>query len=458
MVDLWLATLVDSSLKGIALCFAAGAAATVLSQASAATRHLVWRLAFVGLFALPVLAPLLPGLRVPLLIAGERISRRLALPAWVAASCLVFPLAALTPSVNQPAELRIGDAAATASDRTTPPAPPSRPAAPLRLAQSDSHVHSVFGSVKTFESSKNGLGIKIRTTGRFELTDDWNGIARLSRGAEMQFDEGDGRRHLDVKAGPDGRPVYIWRVNGIDRPFDAEGKVWLQSMLLHFVRGTGYGAEQRVAWFLQRRGPDGLLTEISQIPGDYVKRLYFERLFASQGLEANVVQRAIAQAGKEIRSDYELTEALRAAVGSPALDPSSAVALLRSARGIDSDFELAELLTAFVKKSALGDAAVLQAYGEAVHEIGSDYEHHRALSAAVQRGDLSQEALLIVLRSAREISSSDERATLLVETAGRYSLSGTSREAYLEAAGSISSSYDRLRAEAALGRGKSVSR
>jgi hypothetical protein len=46
MLDLWLAALLDSSLKGLALCLVAAAAALTLRRASAAARHLVWRLAF----------------------------------------------------------------------------------------------------------------------------------------------------------------------------------------------------------------------------------------------------------------------------------------------------------------------------------------------------------------------------------------------------------------------------
>ncbi|MFP5287125.1 MAG: M56 family metallopeptidase, partial [Thermoanaerobaculia bacterium] len=64
MLDLWLAMLLDSSLKGLALCLAAAGAAFLLRRASAAARHLVWRLAFAGLLALPVLAAVVPEWRV----------------------------------------------------------------------------------------------------------------------------------------------------------------------------------------------------------------------------------------------------------------------------------------------------------------------------------------------------------------------------------------------------------
>ena len=62
MLDVWLAAILDSSLKGLALCLAAGAAALLLRRSSAAARHLVWRLAFAGLLALPVLSHPAAGL------------------------------------------------------------------------------------------------------------------------------------------------------------------------------------------------------------------------------------------------------------------------------------------------------------------------------------------------------------------------------------------------------------
>jgi beta-lactamase regulating signal transducer with metallopeptidase domain len=56
--------LFDSAVKGTALLLVAGAAAVVLKRDSAATRHLVWLVAIVGLLLTPLLSALLPGWRV----------------------------------------------------------------------------------------------------------------------------------------------------------------------------------------------------------------------------------------------------------------------------------------------------------------------------------------------------------------------------------------------------------
>jgi hypothetical protein len=358
-------------------------------------------------------------------------------------------------------------------------------------AHNSTSITSINGT-QTLQWSQDDHKIKIRTEGKVELTPDWTGIAQLSRGAEIRLEEYDGRtdRRLDVEPGEGGRLVYRWIVDGKERPFDAAGRQWLQGMLLRFVRGTGYDADRRVAWFLKTQGPNGLLAEISQIPGDYVKSLYFQKLFAQKGLGADIVERALRQAGKEIGSDYELAETLIAAVtaaGTQALTEPSARAyaeaarsiesdyeqrralstltakgrpspavlavMLQTAQGIDSDYELAELLTE-VPSNALGDAAVRSAYLKAAEGIGSDYEHHRALAAAVASGKLSGDSLVAVLRSAQGIGSDYERAELLVEIAGKYSLTGAARDAYVQTAGSIGSKYERGRAEEALRSGR----
>jgi beta-lactamase regulating signal transducer with metallopeptidase domain len=384
------------------------------------------------------------------------VSRRFALPAWLIALCVVLPLAALAPF------------------------------APHGPGHSRSISHEDINGVQTFQWSDDGHKIRIRTEGKVDLNEDWTGIVRLARGAEMRIEEeGAGaKRRLDIEPGSDGRPVYTWKIDGTERPFDAAGRTWLQSMLLQFVRGTGYAADERVATILKRQGPQGVFAEISQIPGDYVKAIYFKKLLAHRELGAPVVERVLRQAGKEIKSDYELGQTLSAAAESQPLTeslstayaeaagsiqsdyeqkqaltalvsrgrltPATLAMVLRSAHGIESDYECAELLTAVAAKTRLDDPVAWHAYAEAANTIGGDYERHRALSAAVKTGSLSPDSLLGLIQSARGIHSDYERASLLVEIAGQYNLAGAPRDAYLEAARSIRSEYERQRAQAAL--------
>ena len=60
----WAPWAIDSVAKATVLLLVAWAVAVLLRRASAAVRHRVWTLSFVGLLLLPVLSPLLPNWRL----------------------------------------------------------------------------------------------------------------------------------------------------------------------------------------------------------------------------------------------------------------------------------------------------------------------------------------------------------------------------------------------------------
>ena len=112
--------LVSVSVKSLVLLALAGVAAGALRRASAAARHLVWRLALVGLLLLPVLSLTLPGWQAPLW------PRVLSAPPSV-------PIE-VTPSLSpRPVPTAEGGPPATPISTATPPisvsVPPPAPAA-----------------------------------------------------------------------------------------------------------------------------------------------------------------------------------------------------------------------------------------------------------------------------------------------------------------------------------------
>src|SRR5689334_18389606 len=69
----WLAGLIALSVKGALVLSVAAIIALLLRRSAAASRHLVWSLALVSLFALPLLSLTLPawqGLQVPALLSS----------------------------------------------------------------------------------------------------------------------------------------------------------------------------------------------------------------------------------------------------------------------------------------------------------------------------------------------------------------------------------------------------
>ena len=293
------------------------------------------------------------------------------------------------------------------------------------------------------------------------------------------------QRRLDIEPAATAGPSIPGRSTATERPFDAAGRNWLRRMLLRFVRGTGYAADERVALILKRQGADGVFAEISQLPSDYVKAIYFKKLLrpprvwgrpSSSGLSGRRERRSSRTTSCARRSPprpdlrtapdplprrmrrprgpssptSSCARPLRAG-GEGAPRPKSTAAILLAAQKIDSDFELAELLTTIARKNGLGDPVVQQAYAAAVNTVDSSFERHRALGALVDRGDLSPAAVGMALQLVRGIDSDFERASVLVEIAEHYPLAGAARDAYLDITATISSGYERERAEAALG-------
>src|SRR5262245_19450432 len=106
--------------KGTLLMLVAWHVTAALRRAPAAHRHLLWTTALAGLFALPVLVPLVPGVRV--LPMSWRVT---AAPAAAPAhESKLEPRPALEPGDAQVSPLRAGEASKTADpSSTTGPAP-----------------------------------------------------------------------------------------------------------------------------------------------------------------------------------------------------------------------------------------------------------------------------------------------------------------------------------------------
>ena len=119
---------------------------------------------------------------------------------------------------------------------------------------------------------------------------------------------------------------------------------------------------------------------------------------------------------------------------------------------MSSDYEKATFLIESAPRLANGDARLRAAFFDALRTVGSDYEHHRVLSAVIKSPSLSREALMDVAASAARIGSDYEKATFLVEAASRYQTDDGLRAAFVSAMRTIGSDYERGRVETRLAR------
>jgi len=362
-----------------------------------------------------------------------------------------------------------------------PPAPPEPPFAQGRAGQSSR-------SSGNFSWSNGKDKLEVRYEGTIEFTDDDKDVKSLSDDGYLRIKQGgraDGDRSVEFRSDSSGNIARRYWEGSSERPFEPEGRRWLAEILPRFIRQTGIGAPRRVARIMAAKGPNGVLAEISEIEGGHAKRLYFSELLKNK-LEPAIVRQALAQAGKEINSDFELASLLMGAADRLLVDDATRQAYLDAARSIDSDFEMQRVLSSALKggqfpppvmaslldaSNAIGsdfehgrllmqvadqqpiEGPVRAPFFRAVATIGSAFERGRVLQAVAKRSDLSSETVLAVLKSAQMMTSNFETGQVLRAVAARHDISGEARNAYLDAASRLGD-FEEGRALTALARGE----
>ena len=425
----------------------------------------------------------------------DALTRRLALPGAIAAAVLVLPVAALRPaspphavvtSVHTPAAaplLADEDFRAPARRVLQPSAMPdtgdcekSRKSSTSEL----SHNHIVTLMVQVGRCVE-----ELRATAPFKLNGDFTDIAEIDDDGSITLDQsgGDVDRRVELRA-KGATITRRWFVDNTERPYDAAAREWFTTTLTDLIRRTGYQAEERSKWILQTRGVDGMFQEIAAVDGDYTKRIYYQALVADGKADPAVVSRVVSQAGNELTSSYDLAEllvlvgrlypltepmrsgfvaasnhldsdydrhrVLSVVLANRNLPDDLASAILTSAGGITSDYDLAEVLVVLIQRHPITDG-MREAFFKAVNHIGSDYDRHRVLATVLAQQPPAGPALVAdALASVGKISSSYDRAEVLVEVAGAYPLSEPLRTPFFAATDGIDSDYDHARVLTAL--------
>src|SRR5262249_25296716 len=153
----------------------------------------------------------------------------------------------------------------------------------------------------------DGRELRIRIKGKPEFTDDYSDIKSLPpRGsARVEETRGSVSRRWEVELDADGNLRRSYFVQGKAHEFDSEARQWLSGLLLEAVRQSGFDAERRVARLYQKGGANAVFEEVSLIKGDYAKGVYLRELMKSHELDSVSAERVVAQAAREMKSDYE---------------------------------------------------------------------------------------------------------------------------------------------------------
>lgn len=278
-------------------------------------------------------------------------------------------------------------------------------------------------SVMTWEHSDDGWRQRLEIRGKAEFDAEYTDIREVSEGGVVRIEEvrnGQSRRY-EVRRDVGGQLTRAYFVNGETRALDAAARSWVAQMVLAAVRQGGIDADKRVQTILSKSGVQGVLQEIDQIKSDFAKRRYFEALLKQGNLDEKALQSTLAQAARQISSDYEQAQLL---------------------------LGVAPVLA--------GKEGATTAFFQAVNTISSDYEHRRVLSALIKTRNLGEEALTQLLDSASGMSSDYEKASFLLEASSAYTGDSRLRSAFLKAVETIKSDYERGRVLSALLKNKQI--
>jgi beta-lactamase regulating signal transducer with metallopeptidase domain len=384
----------------------------------------------------------------------------------------------------------LGRPSAVEPSSSEPPAPLSPPDSP-RADLVEVRLDRGGQSHGTFSWSNDGERIEVRHDGEVEFTDDDTDVKRLSPGGSLRIKEGGvfgglfAAHTVEFTADGSGNITRRFWDGVSERPFEPEGRQWLTKYLPRFIRQTGFGAKARVARILKAKGPAGVLAEISLIEGGWGKKTYFSELLKTASLDASTVRQVLAQAGREIESDFELASLLIDSADKLLVDEGARQAYFEAARSIQSDFEMARVYKAALKRGPLSSpilAAILDAsrdiesdfeeaslliqiaklqpldntsrapFFSALGTVASDFEHHRVLKALGERTDLTPETTTAMLVSGATVTSDFEAASFLLQLVSQQPIEGTLRAPFFRAVDSIGSGFERGRVLQAVAR------
>jgi beta-lactamase regulating signal transducer with metallopeptidase domain len=421
---------------------------------------------------------------------------------------LALPLAAIHP-FDSPTPSSIVSSSRPALDAPTQPVstasvqtvregiPAAAAAAPTcdgadlgtRPGSSSHSIHSDDNpSVLTYRSVTSGRCVEATIVGTVQFADDEQSVVRLPAGARAFFRERliGSDRSVEIRSGPDGRPLYDARANGREVSFDAAMQRWLAGIMPEILREGSINVAARVARLRARGGTPAVLDEIARIRNGGAKRAHYKELIQTPSLAPREAGAVVRHAGQEVSSSGDLRnilqsvprqlrsgaavrEALAGAVrkisssGDKAAvlgwygetdDPAMLSLVLTEAKGVSSSGDKARLLARLAPR-AVGhpESAVGDAFFETAETIQSSGDLARTLSVAMNSGRDTEDVSLAVIRATGRISSSGDKSRVLVELArkGRVNTAKV-REAYLAAARKVSSDGDYRRVMDAISR------
>ncbi len=263
--------------------------------------------------------------------------------------------------------------------------------------------------------------VRILGRGKIVFTSSEDDVSALSDGGrfEIQAEENNTSRSYLV-TNKRGSLERRYQVDDKDATLDSEAITWRASLILEFIRRTGYDAEARAARIRKQGGIGALVTEIGAINSDGVRATYLKVGLDNRSTTANDAARLLLLV-QGIGSDGDRAAVLKATPVALLSDEAVQRAYAEAARGIGSDGDKASVLTTAIRSGRLTAGSCEWVVGLASN-IGSDGDRSAVLISATDALQWNSSCVRRSLEATREIGSDGDKATTLVRFLQRHGL------------------------------------
>ena len=309
------------------------------------------------------------------------------------------------------------------------------------MTRSSSSSISDDGHVRkwTVKIDGNDCSVDLRAEGRIDFNDDFTDVKSMSSGGffRLAVAQGGVRRELEIL--PSGSGLKrTWKVDGTERPWDAEAQAWFAGFLIELDRRTAIAVDTRLPRLLQQGGVAAVLTETGHMTSDYARGQYHSKLMAQRKLSADELSRLLTQAAAMGESDFYQAQVLKAATDQGALaDPTTRSAAMAMLRKMDSDYYRAEIMEALLSRGQPTEAEV-SAMMDVVGMMTSDYQKAEVLGSLLEDRSVTPAQRVAAARTASGMESDFYVAEVMKKLVARGPLTAEERAAFLEAVGHMS--------------------
>jgi beta-lactamase regulating signal transducer with metallopeptidase domain len=310
------------------------------------------------------------------------------------------------------------------------------------VESNSTHRNSDDGN-ETWRMTAKGPGceVTIRAEGKPTFNAEFTDIVRIDGRGRFELDVSqDGvRRELRLRD-EGGRITRTWRVDGRERPYDAEAAAWFSRILIEIDRQTAFALDVRLPRLLQNGGVGAVLDETRQMPSDYARSAYHTALAKERRLTPQELSRLLDQEAELSTSDYHAAELLKGIARQGLGDARVRGGVMRLISGMKSDFHKSESIKATVVAGRPSDDEVDLLF-RVVGTMESDFHKSETVKLLAETSDLSTEQLGVVLVVVGGMESDFHINEMLATLLRRGTLDPTKRRVYLNAARSMESDF-----------------